>query len=241
MVSARTMPEPPTNLVLLPGLDGSDALLEPVCGALAKHVRPCVVPFPAAGPNDYDSLTQHVRERIRGMASPVILAWSFSGPIGIRLAADPEVAPRALVLAASFARNPHPYMRPARWLAQPWLLAPLLHAAPAERLLAGRSAPALRPLLRRAHAALSARVLAERVRAVLSVDDCATLSSLRLPVLYLRSSHDLVVPSASCRLISELCAHVRVGTLDGTHLALASQPDEAADLVLGFLRECASA
>jgi pimeloyl-ACP methyl ester carboxylesterase len=229
------MPEPPTNLVLLPGLDGSDALLEPLCGALARHVRPCVVPLPAAGPNDYDSLTQHVRERIRGMASPVILAWSFSGPIGIRLAADPEVAPRALVLAASFARNPHPYLRHAGWLAQPWLLAPFLHAAPAERLLAGRSAPALRPLLRRAHAALSARVLAERVRAVLGVDERAILASLRLPVLYLRSSHDLVVPSASSRLISELCPHARVGTLEGPHLALASQPERAAAQILSFL------
>jgi len=202
---------------------------------MAGHVRPFVVTLPSAGPNDYDSLTRHVRERIRGIPSPVILAWSFSGPIGIRLAADPDVAPRALVLAASFARNPHPYLRTAGWLAQPWLLAPLLHAAPAERLLAGRSAPALRPLLRRAHAALSARVLAERVRAVLGVDDRAILESLRLPVLYLRSSHDLVVPSASSRLISELCPHASVGILEGPHLALASQPERAAAQILSFL------
>ncbi len=224
-----------TDLVLLPGLDGSDALFEPLRLALPASVRPVTVTLPTTGPNDYDSLTAHVRHRVATLRNPVILAWSFSGPIGIRLAADPEVSPRALVLAASFARNPHPYLRPARCLAQPWLLAPFSYASRTKALLGGGSTRSLQSLLRRAHAGLTGRLLSQRVRAILNVDDRAVLSSVHIPVLYLRSSRDLLVPPSSARLVASTCPQAELVTLPGPHLALATTPAAAAGAIVRFL------
>lgn len=232
-----TMPDPVLDLVLLPGLDGSDALFEPLCRSLPPNLRPVVIPFPTAGPNDYESLTCHVRERVVGLANPVLLAWSFAGPIAIRLAADPAVAPRALILAASFASNPHPYLRAFGPLAVPWLLAPFTCASLTKSLLGGYSTPQVQRLLRRAHRGLNGHLLSKRVRAVLAVDDSQLLSSLSLPILYLRSSRDLVVPGASARRVTALCPHARVVTLTGPHLALATEPVAAAVAISAFLAE----
>ncbi len=231
------MPEPIADLVLLPGLDGSEALFEPLCHALPPGLRTHIVTLSATGPNDYDALTRHVRARIADLPRPAILAWSFSGPIGIRLAADPGLAPRALILAASFARNPHPSLRPARVLAQPWLLATFTYLSRTKALLGGHSTPALQTLLRRAHAGLSGREIAERVRAVLDVDERAALSGLRLPLLYLRASRDLVVPVSSAKLVASLCPQARIVELPGPHLALATGPAPAARAIVEFLDE----
>ena len=229
------MSDAPIDLVLLPGLDGSDALFEPLRHALPSSVRTHVVTLPDSGPNDYASIARHIRDRLAGLRNPVILAWSFSGPVGIRLAADPTIAPRALILASSFARNPHPYLRAFGVLAQPWLLAPFTYASRAKALLGGNSSPSLQSLLRRAHRGLTGRLLSQRVRAVLGVDDLETLSRLRLPVLYLRASRDLVVPASSGRLVAKACPQARVVELQGPHLSLATAPAASAGAILEFL------
>lgn len=224
-----------SDLVLLPGLDGTDALFRPLVQALPAHLRPRVVPFPTDVANDYAALTRHVRTRIKDIHRPVILAWSFAGPIGIRLAADDGVAPRALILAASFARNPHPMVGGLAMLATPWLMAALRRVTPAWPLLGRHATEETRALLREAHVALTGRLLGERIRSILSVDDSDLLAAVRVPILYLQSDRDRVVTRASARHVCAANPRTSVVTLAGAHLALATNPNAAVAAVESFL------
>ncbi|MFY9341104.1 MAG: alpha/beta fold hydrolase [Planctomycetota bacterium] len=223
------------DLVLLPGLDGSDVLFGPLRSALPSWCRTHVVPLPADGAQDYDTLTRHVRDRWPAVGAAAVLAWSFSGPIGVRLAADPALDVRGLVLAASFVCDPLRLLRPARCLVAPWLFAAVPFAVCA-RVLLGRGARSdVVGLLRRALAGLASEVAARRVRALLTVDESTRFADLRIPVLYLASERDHVVPNRSARRAAALNLRVRVRTIRGGHLALATEPASAAVEIATFL------
>jgi pimeloyl-ACP methyl ester carboxylesterase len=235
------MPDRPLDLILLPGLDGSDALFEPLRASLPASVRTHVLPLPADGPNTYDTLFRHLRQRWPHVERPFLLAWSFSGPLGVRLAADPELGVRALILAASFVRNPHPYARPFRFAAVPPLFSAFPFASRAKALLGGSADAKLVELLRRAQSGLTSTVISRRVRAVLGADESSLFRALQIPVLYLASKGDFIVPNRNARQVAALNGRAHIRAIRGSHLALASSSQVAADEIVRFLADCTSA
>jgi hypothetical protein len=87
--------------ILLPGLDGTGELLAPFVAAAPREITTVVVGYPTSEAS-IDVLERRVRERLTN--SCVVIAESFSGPIGVRVAADVRV--RALILCNSFVTSP---------------------------------------------------------------------------------------------------------------------------------------
>src|SRR4051794_30694541 len=115
-------------LLLLPGMDGTGRLFARFARALEVYFETRVVAYPLDEALDYDALLA----RIAIPSGPfVVVAESFSGPIGIALAAARHASMRALVLAGSFARSPWPQV-PA-WLSV--LVRSPLFAAPPPRAI----------------------------------------------------------------------------------------------------------
>ena len=93
------------SLILLPGMDGTGQLFEPLVSALAGEFEIKVVTYPTSTPLGYSELEAIAREAIPKEGSYVILGESFSGPIAIALAGfhfgtrygTPVVAPTATV------------------------------------------------------------------------------------------------------------------------------------------------
>lgn len=88
--------------LLLPGLHGTAELFEPFCSAAPKGTRLIPVAYP---PNEasFDTLEHYARKELTDRC--VVVAESFSGPIGVRIADDKRV--QALILCNSFISNPH--------------------------------------------------------------------------------------------------------------------------------------
>ncbi|MCA9686896.1 MAG: alpha/beta hydrolase, partial [Myxococcales bacterium] len=101
------MTPPPLRVLLLPGLDGTGRLFAPLLPALPSNWRPEVVAYPGGEVLGYDALEGQLRAAFAG-EDTLVIAESFSGPLAIRLAADPPPGLRALVLVATFARPPAP-------------------------------------------------------------------------------------------------------------------------------------
>src|SRR5262245_52178733 len=101
---------PPSEpaLVLLPGLDGTGALLAGFRRTLGPGIRTIVVSYPPDPDIGYVALEGVVRALLPQDQPFVLLAESFSGPIGISIAASRPVSLRGLILVSSFARNPRP-------------------------------------------------------------------------------------------------------------------------------------
>ncbi len=110
-------------MVLLPGMDGTATLFAPLVEALAPtHCLP--VAYPCDQALDYDALEALVRARLPTAEPFVVVAESFSGPLGIRLAAEPPPGLAGVMLVATFATSP---VGIPAWLLR--AIAPLLGSA----------------------------------------------------------------------------------------------------------------
>ena len=74
------------TLVLLPGMDGTGRLFKPLRDSLPEEMNVMTVSYPREEPLGYSDLLTLVRRSLP--RDPfVLVAESFSGPIGIELAA----------------------------------------------------------------------------------------------------------------------------------------------------------
>lgn len=230
MVDAPTPP-----LVLLPGLDGTGMLFNRFVEALKPRVETRIVAYPVDRPLGYAELEALVRAALPRDRRFVVLGESFSGPIAIRIAADPPAGLVGVILCVTFASNPYPLLAWTRPLAAGlpvkglplWLRAPFMWGAWS----------ANRPPLEveRATAAVNESVLRHRIAAVLAVDETRALARVRLPTLLLRASDDHVVPRSASEQILRSLPTAELVEIEGPHLLLHTRPTECVKVVTEFL------
>ncbi len=224
------------NLVILPGLDGTGARFADFIRAIAPAVDARVIPFPTDEPLGYAELETLVRQALPSDRRFVLLAESFSGPLAIRIGADPPRGLAGVILCGTFAKNPYPWLRRMRPLAvrlpikslPRWLRAPLMWGSGNPR-----RAP---PRGQRAISAVAAPVIRRRIGEVLSVDETARLGAIELPILVLTAARDRLLPRAATHLLLQSLPLAQFEEIDGPHLLLQSRPSECAVPVLRFVR-----
>jgi pimeloyl-ACP methyl ester carboxylesterase len=99
------------KLVLIPGLDGTGDLFAPFVDALVG-VECRIIAYPPDREMNYAEHEAFVREHLPATGDFVLLAESFSGPVGVSIAAAPPANLRGLILCCSFASNPLPVFGP---------------------------------------------------------------------------------------------------------------------------------
>jgi len=223
-------------LVMLPGLDGTGALFGAFRRALDRGVRTVVASYPMDKDAGYAELETVARSLLPRDAPFVLLAESFSGPIGISIAASPPAGLRGLILVCSFALNPHPALAFLRQLV-PFLPIGLIPT----RLLAwpafGRfSTPVLRVRLADVLSRVPPAVINARLRALIEVNVAARLALIGVPALYLRASEDRLVPGSASAVFAAV-PRIRIGEVEGPHFLLQASASAAAAHVMAFLRE----
>ncbi|MCC7600960.1 alpha/beta hydrolase [Janthinobacterium sp. FW305-129] len=223
-------------LVLLPGMDGTARLFHRFDAALRAQsaIATQAIAYPAA-PLDYAALEAFVRERLPQDRPFVVLAESFSGPLGAALRADPPPGMRALVLCCSFVRNPRPMLAPLRHLLGCVPFGALPGFALRQALLAPCATPELQAELAAALAQVPPAVLRQRLRAVLETDASRSFARGSLPVLYLRGRHDRLVPPANAVQILRLAPGAQLADIAAPHMLLQAAPEAAADAVAAFI------
>ena len=222
-------------LVLLPGLDGTGELFAPFLQSLGGTLPTQVVSYPRDQALGYAQLEPLVSAGLPTNRPFVLLAESFSGPLAIRVAANPPPGLVGLILCASFARAPCPW-----WM----LLGLLLRFLPMPRipprlvlpLLVGNQASAgVRDAIARLVGEMDRRLLRARLLEVLRVNVQSDLASVQAPTLFLRASQDRLVSRTASDLLLRLALAAHSRTLDGPHLLLQAKPDEVAKVVIEFL------
>jgi pimeloyl-[acyl-carrier protein] methyl ester esterase len=223
------------TLVLLPGLDGTGKLFAGFAEVLRPDLPSLIVSYPKDQVLGYEELETRVLAALPSAAPFVLLGESFSGPLAIRIAARAPPGLIALILCASFAKNPYPWARWMRPLAAylplrslpRWLRAPLMW---------GSASPAQAPAQAdRAMAGVSPAVIRHRIAALLAVDETAALRRILLPTLVLAASRDRVIPAGAARWMLRALPHARLVRIDGPHLLLQTRPAACAAAVLEFV------
>lgn len=216
--------------LVLPGMDGTGALLREFSDALAPDIEADVVAYPPDMPAGYAGLEAFAHERLPRSGPFVLIGESFSGPLAIRLAATAPPGLSGLALCASFASSPRPELAALRGLLHlPLPKPPLPLLMP---FMMGRWTT--REWTRRERAALSrmpARVARARLAEVMRVDVRDALVRVRCPVLYLQASHDRLVPPRCAREVARRAPQTTVVTLEGPHFILQHQPQACAQAI----------
>lgn len=219
--------------LLLPGLDGTGLLFARLTRALPEDLGPVVIRYPTAEALTYDELVDKV---VVPDGDVAIVAESFSGPIGVKLAARLGSRVRALVLVATFARRPSWLVTPASFLATMLFRLQLPRAAARALLLEAAASKEEVDELRQVLRQVSPAVLAQRLREIDRVDVTAELGSVRSPLLYLRASRDRLIHASTVAAFREVAPAIEVATIDAPHLLLQRRPEECGRLIAAFIR-----
>ena len=222
------------HLVLLPGLDGTGELFAPLVRALGDGVTTSVVRYGSELTFD-----EYVEAAARGLPDDVVVvAESFSGPVGIALAARHPGKIRCLVLCATFARSPfRALLRFAKFI-------------PARAFAANPSTPAmlrhfcfngddvaLRPSAVSVVSTVPPALMRARLACLAGVDVGPLLRRISTPVLYLRASHDRIVHTRLSKALTSQLPNVSIAEIDGPHLLLQTRPRECAAAILTFIAQ----
>lgn len=213
-------------MLLLPGMDGTGALFSRFAAELSSWAEPKIVRYPTHVKLSVAELV----DRIELDAPVTVIAESFSGAVGIRLAAKRPSLVEKLVLVGSFVTPPFGsgLMRP--FGSMPFQLIPPRFVM--KQLLVGEDASEeLVDELEGALRQVAPEVLAHRLASISRIDERETLRSLQLPIVVLSAKQDRLV---SASITAEVLAHApgaRHFEVDGPHLLLQSRPRAAAALV----------
>lgn len=225
-----------TALVLLPGMDGTIALRRDFVTALGPRAECIVVGYPPDCTDGYAKLEATVRSKLPSDRPYVLIGESFSGPIAISIAATRPSGLIGLVLCCSFARNPRPILGAFRQLL-PFLPFKFVPTTLLSSFVLGRFATApLRTAFRTALFEIPSTTLRARIAAVMDTDVSPLLSSIHVPVLYLRGAHDRVVPRSCSDQIARSIRQPKIVEINAPHFLLQAAPIPAADAVADFLK-----
>lgn len=215
--------------VLLPGLDGIGDLFAPFVAAAPPEIHPIVVSYPT-NEASIDVLEHQVRDTLT--TDCIVIAESFSGPIGVRVASDARV--RALILCNSFIRSPLP--RALRLFAiTPIFAIPMPRLTVRRRLVGHSAAPELVALVQASLRRVPPHVLAQRMRRVFDTDERKAVRDLSKPVLYLRGGDDNVFSESSWKELHAIRPDAEIARIRGPHLLLQVSPAECWQAILRFM------
>ena len=216
------------TVLVLPGFNGTDGLVEPFVRAAPANYRVVTVTYPTDRATSYEALRELVRGRISAIDGPfVIVGESYAGPLAVMLTEPRPPGLIAVVLVGAFIKPPHAAV--ARWL--PWdagfkLMRPVYAL---RRLLpnVGPRRANLGGVLRRGARELrqvEPHVLAARMRSLFQVDASVWLRECPVPILYCRGERDLVVPAHNLEEIVRIRPSVSVRYFDTGHFMLQERP-----------------
>lgn len=223
---------------MLPGLDGTGNLFEPLLQALGDQWPSRVMRYPADPGSGYAELLMWLQGQIPNDQPLFVLAESFSGPLAIELAARRPQQVRGIVLCCTFAANPRPSLRRAAWLL-PWLPVVTWPSGAMLPLLMGSygTAEARRQMVE-VVSGLSPELVRARLAAVIAVDVRPVLPSLRLPVWVLQAEADALVPAAATQELCDGIGQAQSVRLAGPHALLQACPEAAAVVLRDAWRQC---
>ncbi len=226
------------TIVLLPGLNGTEGLFQPLMERAPEIFNVLCISYPTDEIKDYAELTAMVLSRLMLIQGKFILVGeSFSGPIALFVSHQKPQGLLGTILVATFISAPN--LKIGRFL--PWTLG-FRVAKPLYALRIALNRGKNSSLLKATSTELQKvmpKVLASRIQQVFSVNANVALKACSVPLVYFRGTNDIVVPQWNLEKIVRLKPDIKVVLFETQHFLLQSKPLEAWDAIAAFANEVA--
>lgn len=211
----------------------------PFLQALARQVPVQQLLLPLDSVTTLEEAENYFRPLLPTGRPYILVGYSYTGPVAIRLAAQHPPGLAGLGLLASFARLHLPAPRPLlRAVARPFLFRfPVPDFVVA--LLAGCRNPWVVDQLQTARKTVPAKILAARLRACFDIDVRDELKQVSVPILNVMARNDSLLPGLGEKEISRLRPDARTEETEGGHALLECTPQQTADILTQFALEVA--
>jgi pimeloyl-ACP methyl ester carboxylesterase len=224
-----------TTLIMLPGLDGTGLVFEPLLKHLPEEIDAQVVRYPTDRAMSFQEHVDFARKKLPKKKPFVLLAESFSGPIGLQLLSEPPNNLIGVIFVATFARHPSPFLLDLGIYLSQKLLFNLFAKTPLGRFfcLGGASADAV-AIFREALEAVKLSVLSNRLK-ILAELPPPPETSFSGPCLYLQAGNDRLIPERAIIPLQQHLPQLQVEQLAGPHIILLAHPESGAKLISDFI------
>lgn len=227
------------RLILLPGMDGTGILLQPLVEKL-NGLSPSILSYPGDLQMDYAQLTDYVQMKLPSEEPFFLLAESYSGRVAFDLAQRNIPNLQGIIFVASFLSNPRPILLTLvqllplsllfRVLAPDWILR-LFVLGPdvcEETILMFRAAIHL----------VKDNILAKRLRDICLMQ--RPNKSISIPCYYLQANQDRLVTERSFTEMAKTVPLLVKHEISGAHLLIESNPKDCANVIRSILRSSAN-
>lgn len=224
-----------TTLVMLPGLDGTGLVFEPLLAHLPEEITAQVVRYPADRIMTFQEHVAFARRHLPKQKPFVLLAESFSGPIGLQLLAEPPDNLVGVIFVATFAHYPSPFLLDAGRFLPQGLLLKLFSTTLFSRFfcLGGASASSVK-LFRTALDSVKLNVLSNRLQILAELPPPPD-TDFSGACLYIQPRSDRMVSSRAIPPLQRHLPQLQVEQLSGPHIILLAQPETGAHLISDFV------
>ena len=224
------------SLVLLPGLDGTGKLFDPLIRHLPKWIKPVVISYPKDRVYGYQDLMKIVNKALPEDIDFILLGESFSGPISIMIASQKPKRLIGLILCATFAKNPFRFL--PSW-ASYFSVSPIYLLWPStikvRAILSKGKYENIVQMALKAIKSVKPEVISARVKAIFNVNVESELMKINVPILYLRSLKDYLIKKHNIEAIKRLKKDIEVIDVDTQHFLLQLEPEKSADEITKFI------
>jgi pimeloyl-ACP methyl ester carboxylesterase len=220
---------------MLPGLDGTGQVFEPLLQQLPEEIEAQVVRYPADRVMSFQEHVDFVRKQLPRKRPFVLLAESFSGPIGLQILSDPPENLKGVILVATFARHPTPFFLDAALYLPQKLILNLFTKTFLGRFLCLGGAPSESVnIFQNALKSVKLNVLSNRLKILAELPPPPEIS-FSGPSLYLQAKNDRLVPERATGPLQQLLPLLQIEQLPGPHITLLAHPETGARIISNFI------
>ncbi|MGP1375401.1 MAG: alpha/beta fold hydrolase [Almyronema sp.] len=226
---------PSLELVLLPGMDATGWLFQPLLDELPPELKTEVVDYPTNEILSYDELADLVMQRIADKPNVVLLAESFSGPLPIKLLERELNNIRGIIFCATFIEKPRPLLlKTVQFLPLALLFRlPLPKCLVKLFFLGANAIDDLFESFREALEQVNPQVIANRMYAVSLLKQ--NTYEIDVPCYYIQATHDRLIPTRAVMALKRIAPQIEVKQVEGPHLILQVNPAGCAAIIRDFV------
>ncbi len=221
-----------SKLILLPGLNGTGQLFSPLVRQLETHIDCEIIEYPEDRKfSSYLEMAEFVISKLPADGPIILLAESFSGPVGYQIGLQKIPQLKHLIFVATFLKSPAPLLKYILALLPLSLLKPrFIPDIATKHFCLGRQASDGE--IREFWAVVSAmnpEIMRSRLKLAMSIRQPER--TLDIPCTYIQASNDWLISKSHIDEFLRQCKNLEITALRGPHFILQAQPEKCADIV----------
>lgn len=225
------------HLVLLPGLDGSGILFQPLLEQCFLHEQYTVITYPTDRHIPYSELADYIIDKLPENKDLVLLGESYSGPVAIQLSVRAEVNIVSLILVATFSHYPMNVLKfMSLWLPYKYLLQLPIPDMVLKYVCFDKHVDIkILELLKKSLLITPTNIMARRMSEGIRIDVREELKELQIPCIYIKAKDDRLVSTRATDEIKKINNSVTVIEIDGPHFILQTRIKECCAVIKKLL------